>query len=305
MANNFSPITKITGIIAPLFLLVLVLGILGSEWDDFEYSSFTWLIYLLGIFLIEVYLFSRSSFKKIKNMFIKVGKRLLKISLYILPPLLIIIIVGIYFNNQKIPLDKVSVELKEYKNLFLSSYRVDDIKIKLVNDSEYQLKNIKILVEIYYKEDSIKVFETTDMVYSIDYNDFEYKELYIRYKRKDLKNVPNKEYMFRELKELKEELPEYIKYIKKYSSEDDFNYLKGLYGITLAGHPVSDLDELFQMDRIDLHKIYKSSYSSNEKWKYIEQIIEKILWDEDFYINVSIISAKKRTFIDDIIQLYI
>nr|MBC8491146.1 hypothetical protein [Candidatus Neomarinimicrobiota bacterium] len=111
MANNFSPITKITGIIAPLFLLVLVLGILGSEWDDFEYSSFTWLIYLLGIFLIEVYLFSRSSFKKIKNMFIKVGKRLLKISLYILPPLLIIIIVGIYFNNQKIPLDKVSVEL--------------------------------------------------------------------------------------------------------------------------------------------------------------------------------------------------
>jgi len=304
MANNFSPITKITGIIAPLFLLVLVLGILGSEWDDFEYSSFTWLIYLLGIFLIEVYLFSRSSFKKIKNMFIKVGKRLLKISLYILPPLLIIIIVGIYFNNQKIPLDKVSVELKEYKNLFLSSYRVDDIKIKLVNDSEYQLKNIKILVEIYYKEDSIKVFETTDMVYSIDYNDFEYKELYIRYKRKDLKNVPNKEYMFRELKELKEELPEYIKYIKKYSSEDDFNYLKGLYGITLAGHPVSDLDELFQMDRIDLHKIYKSSYSSNEKWKYIEQIIEKILWDEDFYINVSIISAKKRTFIDDIRRYY-
>lgn len=287
MRKDVNAFKVITGIIAPFFFLVITLAILGNHWNDFEESFLIWLFYLAIIFLIEIYLFSRDYFQKIK----KVAYTLIKYVLFSIPIILLLNFAIYLYNTQSIPVENFEITYLKGKNFFISQWRLGEVSIKIKNKSKWDAKNIKVKLNIYFKEDSSLVISVDDELADISFLNSQQEEKYKFYdgfEESSLQHPVNKVYLFEALSSIK-------KGNYRYRFLTNKEILKLLF---LEGLP----EEISQTGTIEMspNDLLELVYQKNRK--YYRKLEEKIFFDTDFYYTAEISSASRVTFIDNLIR---
>jgi len=168
----------------PLVLLVIALSIMDgiSYWDEFEDVWLIWIIYLTIVFFFEwkflgkinvkmeterSQIFSKELALKIK----KIVKWFLIVSAIFLVLILVLIPIGYFYNNQRIPVDQLDLFDSEIRGNLeeLGERNTSQYSVRIKNNSRWDIKDIVIRVSIQNEDDNKVMDEIEFMFAQYDY----------------------------------------------------------------------------------------------------------------------------------------
>jgi len=298
------PAKIIYGIVVPLILLVIILAILGYNWNDFPETWIVWIFYLFIVFYMELHLFAPED-----KILIRMKKRIKIIFPWIIRLFIVIIIlsivivaIGFIISSLEIPPEKIAIIDSESKNLFIDREKIGKFEVTLKNNSDWSTNNIIIKTSIYSIENDSLVVSLKSHLLS-DYWGMELRsntsynyflcDIINPCEKSSINHPPNKLFIF-------EFLDRFIKERNLNWSTDYYSWSKILKNE--FKHPPEHL--------------FKGGYSSSFDWKF-DKIYEELkndnpdiykkiennyLLDRDFYVKQEIISAYRYSFLDYIID---
>jgi hypothetical protein len=289
----------IVGIITPilLFIVAFVLAEGNGPWNKEDNLIFIWIPYLLVVFVVETYLFSRTHFEKIKKSFFKLLKFT---SLVILPIIVLLVIVLYFYNNQPIPPSNFEVLNVEGRNFFTKDKFLGNFLIKIKNNSAWDSKDIQIRISVFYKKDSMLVVQKVKKLGYYYEHTPAFSEREVEFNMTLWEEYLNHPKEKRFGYEIGNSIKENLKKEKKINDTQlallsEENYLKLWYSQYLSASTFNSLtnNQRMYMEPNDwLQLVYKKNRKGYRE-------IEKIMFlDKDFIVKAEIVSALKVTFLD-------